>query len=285
MKINFITPLKMQWISGYEEIFKDCEFFKTDKPAHGSFDVRMFMWCNEDTVRFINENEKDAKYIVFVRRYEYYSSPLEKVDWSRVDQVIMVNDYLAQRFEERTGVKPLVIYNGVNPEEWTFKKRSHGKRIAMVGFLNQKKNFPMALQLLAELPDDYELHIAGGVQDITVYDYIDNLAKALKKKVYIYGHIDNIDLWLENMNYLLSTAISEGNPNNVIESMAKGIKPLVHNWPGCNDQFKAYMFNSIAEAKEMISENADYESEKYRSRVESTFGKEQYKKVREVVCS
>jgi hypothetical protein len=39
------------------------------------------------------------------------------------------------------------------------------------------------------------------------------------------------------MGVCLSTSLSEGNPNNVIEAMAKGIKPVVHAWPGAEDQF------------------------------------------------
>ena len=284
MKINFITPLKMQWIKGYENVFKDHEFIKSDQPLDGSFDARMFMWCNEDTIDFINNREKDAKYIVFVRRYEYYSQPLEKVDWSKVDAVIMVNDYLAKGFFQRTGVKPHVIHNGVMPEDWTYRERGHGKQIAIVGFVNQKKNYPLALQILAALPEDYTLHIAGDVQCLATMDYMDNLAKAIKRKVYFYGHVDNIDLWLEDKNYLLSTAISEGNPNNVMEAMAKGIKPIVHNWPGCDMQFKPYMFNTVKEAVEMMYTDSQYDSKAYRTLIECAHGLKQYDKIKEVVC-
>ncbi len=43
-------------------------------------------------------------------------------------------------FEARTGIRPLVIYNAVDPEAWTYRERGHGKKIAVVGFINQKKN-------------------------------------------------------------------------------------------------------------------------------------------------
>jgi glycosyltransferase involved in cell wall biosynthesis len=285
MKINFITPLKMQWIKGYENIFKDCEFVKTDVPSIGDYDTRMFMWCNDDTIRFINNNKKDSRYIVFIRRYEYYSMPLEKVDWSKVDEVIMVNEYLAKGFLQRTGIKPNVIYNGVNPDEWKYKERRHGNKIALVGFVNQKKNYPLALQILTKLPQDYELHIAGGIQCNATMDYIDNLTKATKRKVYFYDQIDDIDLWLEDKNYLLSTAISEGNPNNVIEAMAKGIKPIVHNWPGSCSQFARYVFNTIDEAVAMFRDGSEYKSELYRNIIEKFHGDEQYQKVRQLVCN
>lgn len=283
MRINFITPLKMQWIEGYEDVFKDHDLVKTGYTCAGDFDVRMFMWCNEDTISYINNVEKDAKYIVFIRRYEYYSAPLEKVDWSKVDAVVMVNDYLAKGFFQRTSIKPHLIHNGVMLDNWTYRKRKHGKNIAMVGFINQKKNYPLALQVLAALPEDYSLHIAGDVQCGATMDYIDNLARAMKKKVYCYGHVDDIDLWLEDKNYLLSTAISEGNPNNVIEAMAKGIKPIVHNWPGSSDQFATLTFNSVDEAVRMIKPDSNYFPGTYKGAVEKFYGAENYKKVKNLV--
>jgi glycosyltransferase involved in cell wall biosynthesis len=273
----------MQWIKGYEKVFSGHDLVKTDAPDSGGYDARMFMWCNQDTIRFINENKKDSKYIVFVRRYEYYSMPLEKVDWSKVDKVVMVNDYLARGFFQRTGIKSNLIYNGVMPEDWTYRERSHGKNIAMVGFINQKKSYPLALQILAALPEDYTLHIAGGIQCNATMDYLDNLARELKRKIYFYGHVDDIDLWLEGKNYLLSTAISEGNPNNVIEAMAKGIKPIVHTWPGSKEQFPGIVFQTVDDAVKMMGPESKYNSEGYRDVVERLYGAKNYSKVKALV--
>ncbi len=286
MKVDIITPFKMQWLEGFKKVFPESRICKSayqilqeSKQA----DIKIYMWCNEDTVEVIRMYGDKFKIVVFIRRYEFYTDCIDKMDWSKVDAVIMVNDYLAKNFENRTGIKPHIIYNGILPENWKFKHHKHGKKIAMVGYINQKKNYPLAMQILAKLPKDYELHLAGGVQCEATMDYIDNIAKATKRVVTYNGQIDDIDFWLSDKNYLLSTAISEGNPNNVIEAMAKGIKPIVHNWPGSKEQFGNNVFNTVEEALEMMNPDSEYNSTEYRQIVEEKFGWENYRKVRTIV--
>lgn len=276
-----VSPLRMQWEDNYKNIFPDAEWSETPKLG---YDKYLFMWCDEQTQEFINNNPKQGKYTVFVRRYEYYMG-LEKIDWSKVDAVIMVNDFLAEGFERRIGIKPHVIYNGVDPNKWTFKERSHGKNIAWVGFINQKKNLPLALQIMAALPKGYELHIAGETQDPQTWDYLHNFSIAEKIKVVYHGHIPHsfMNKWLDDKHYILSTAISEGCPNHVIEAMAKGIKPVVHSWPGAKEQFRDIVFNTIDEARAEI-EYGYYQSKNYQGFVMNKFGLANYEKVKEIIC-
>lgn len=275
-----VSPLKMQWEAKYKEIFPQAKWSNVPLEGHDSY---LFMWCDNVTKTFINSKEKRGRYVVFVRRYEYYSE-LEKLDWNKVDEVIMVNDWLAGGFEQRTGIKPHVIYNGVDPSKWTFKVRTDGNKMAWVGFINQRKNLPLAIQILAELHDDYELHIAGEVQDFQVWDYIQNIVPKTKRKVIFNGYIPHeyMDRWLEDKNYILNTSISEGCPNSVLEAMAKGIKPVVHAWPGCIQQFGNYTFNTVGQAISIVQSH--YASMEYREKVVEKFGINQFQKVKDIVC-
>jgi len=285
-KLQLITPFPMQWVEGYKKVFKaDYDVEVLDKPSITQADVRLFMWCNQDTVDFINSNDKDSKNIVFIRRYEFYAGYWDKLDKKKVDTFVFVNDYFAWKFHKYTGVEPKVIYNGVQLDNWTYQKRAHGKRIAIVGYVNPKKNLPLALQILDMLPAEYELHIAGGVQDPMVRDYIDNLARAMQRKVFFYGHIpaSEMDTWLDDKDYLLSVAMSEGCPNNVIEAMAKGIKPIIHNWPGADRQFGPFVFNSVLEAAQMLDPESPYNSECYKLLVADRFADSTYLDVKALV--
>lgn len=275
-----VNPLPMQWEEGYRRVFPDAKWSKMPSMGHDEY---LFMWCDKVTQDFINCEPKQGRYTVFIRRYEYYTE-LESVDWSKVDEVIMVNDFLAEGFERRIGRKPHVVYNGVDPSQWTFKERNHGKIIAWVGFINQKKNLPLAVQIMAELPRDYELHIAGELQDMTTMDYLEHMVKSLGIKVVWNGHINHewMDSWLEDKNYILNTSISEGCPNSVIEAMAKGIKPVVYNWPGALQQFGAEVIEKANDAVIRITDGG-YETRQYRARVERKFGLSNYEKVREIV--
>ncbi|MFQ5687000.1 MAG: glycosyltransferase [Candidatus Scalindua sp.] len=285
MKVDIITPFKMQWLEGYKKVFSQCSIFNSPFEFIDDGEIKIFMWCNQDTVDYVNKYGHLYKIVVFIRRYEYYTYWIENINWKNVDAVICVNDFIAEGIEQRANrVKPFVIYNGILPELWRYKERKHGKKIAMVGYINQKKNLPLAIQILSKLPKDYELHLAGEIQCYATMDYLSELSRSLKRTIVYHGHQDNINLWLDaiDANYVLNTAISEGNPNNIIEGMAKGIKPIVHCWAGAYEQFGEYVYRTIDDAVEMIV-NGEYCSKEYREIVERKFGFKQYQKVKEVV--
>jgi glycosyltransferase involved in cell wall biosynthesis len=252
-RIQIVNPLPMRWESLYTEALNGHEVEWT---RHGPFngnDLTVFMWADENTKRWIET--VSGKKIVFVRRYEYYSD-LESFAWNKVDAVVFVNPWLAEGFEERTGVKPHVIPNSVDLSKWTFRERGPGNKIAMVGFVNQKKNLPLAFQIMAALPRDYSLHVIGEVQDGATVDYLMNLGDSLGIKATFYNPTDDVDGFLEDKNYLLNTAISEGCPNNVIEAMAKGIFPVIHNWPGASMLFdEHWVFRTVDQARNIIMSN------------------------------
>ena len=124
------------------------------------------------------------------------------------------------------------------------------------------------------MPQDYELHFLGGLQCEATWLYMENIAQTLKRKFYVTQRIDKseVDHWLEDKNYLLCSSITEGNPNNVIEAMAKGIKPIVHNYPDADNQFGS-----------MMSPKAEYNSKEYREIVEKKFGLNSYKELRKLI--
>jgi hypothetical protein len=61
------------------------------------------------------------------------------------------------------------------------------------------------------------------------------------------------------------TSVCEGHPFNVIEAMAKGIKPVINNFCGAELVFdKNFLFNNIDEAIKMITRD-QYDSQLYRN--------------------
>lgn len=283
MKVQLITPFKMQWLDGYRKVFSDCELRVTKTPEVDGAQVYLFMWLNQDTVNFINNNPKQGVYIVWCRRYELFTEWPEQLDWSKVDTAMAVNHFIGKKLSDRINRPVEVILNAVSSDKWAFKNRQPGKKIAMVGYINQKKNFPLAMQIMAALSKDYELHIAGGVQDQATVEYINEIAKNTGRSVTAYGQVDNMDEWLEDKDYLLSCAISEGCPNNVLEAMVKGIKPVIHNWPGAKYQFPSDLrFDTVEEAVSVIT-SSEYDSAKYRRFIEESNGEGQYTLIRELV--
>lgn len=280
MKVALITPWQNAWVPHFRQAFerRGCKFGVFPKVAPSDSDVVIHGWAVGTPV--VNK----ARNIVFLRRYELFDGGLSRVEWPKVHALVCVNSWFKQVaetiFEENKIKVPVhLIYNAVGLDKWQFKERGHGTRIGMACFVHQKKNLPLALQILAALPKEYELHIAGDIQDPCLAEYIVYNSKALERDVHLHGQVpaNALPEWWGEMNYCLSTSISEGNPNNVIEAMALGIKPIVHNWPGSEDQFAGHLFNTVKEAVEKFS--GPYESDLYRRQVEEKFSLANIEKV------
>jgi len=107
----------------------------------------------------------------------------------------------------------------------------------------------------------------------------------LGDRAIFYDQIDPAKMpeWYHDKDYLLSTSLNEGNPNNVIECMAMGIKPIIHAWPGARDQFpEDLIFTKISEAKKIITENK-YESARYRDWITRFYPYSNIKKIHKVI--
>jgi glycosyltransferase involved in cell wall biosynthesis len=139
----------------------------------------------------------------------------------------------------------------------------------MVCRVHPVKNLALAGQIMLSLPTGYELHIAGKEDDGgTMRAYLETVLWG--KRVKWHGQVKNevLNTWWDHMNYCLSTSASEGDPMNVLEAMAKGIKPVIHAWPGAKEMYPPeWVFDSAGMAAKMI-QDFPYESERYRKWVE-----------------
>jgi glycosyltransferase involved in cell wall biosynthesis len=243
-------------------------------------DVVLNMWADAEA-----NTHPEAKHIMYMRRYELFSKNWISYDWSKIDCLIFVNSWIKQMvdnvfLDKGIQTKTELVYNAVDTSRWKFRNRGHGKKIGMACHIHPKKNLPLAIQILGMLPEDYELHIAGAIQDQFTFHYLD-IVRQMRRKVYLYSHIDHsqMDAWWEDKNYCLSTSISEGNPNNVIEAMAKGIKPIIHVWPGAREQFEEWTFVRADTAELMMLPGSEYSSSSYRARVNEKFSTNNYDKI------
>jgi glycosyltransferase involved in cell wall biosynthesis len=274
VKVALITPWENAWVPYFRNaIERRGHSFELARPGRvPNVDVVLHGWASGDS-----QPVAGARNIVFLRRYELYTGGIGRIDWKKVDALVVVNSWIKGIVEgifADNGVKTPVhlIYNGTDVERWRWKQRAVNYRIGMACHVHPKKNLPLALQVLAHLPEQYQLHIAGEIQDPCTAEYLNHVGARMRRKVYLYGHIKaaELSLWWEQMGVCLSTSLSEGNPNNVIEAMAKGIKPVVHSWPGAEDQFPEYLFDTPEQAAAQILDQK-YDSAGYRKLVEDKF--------------
>jgi len=246
-----------------------------------SADVTWIEWASELAVAITNLHKSSSKYVVRLHEYEAFADYPYLMKWKNVEEVVFVSEFMKRVLDWRglnidsfTNTK--VIYNGIDLKDFVFKERKPGYDIGIAAYIEQGKNVALAVQILAELVKinkNYKLHIAGEFVDKRYELYVKDLIKkcGLEENVEFYGWVDNIAEWWENKQYLLSTSIHESFGYNIVEAMAMGIKPVIHDFYDAKELFESkWLFRTVDEAVQIITSD-DYDSAYYRSFVQQRY--------------
>jgi len=238
-------------------------------------DIIWLEWCNQTAIIGTNyEGIKSKKVIIRLHSYEIFTDFPKQINWPIVDRLILVAPHIREILkifipDIEKKVKTVIIYNGIDLDSTHWKKMQPGYNIAWVGFINYKKNPQMALQILKKLADidkRYILHVAGSFQDSRYKIYLEYMINemGLQDNIILYGWVDDMDGFWKDKNYLLHTSIHESFGYAIFEAMARGIKPVIHNFRGARELYpKNVIFNTIDEAVNKII-SRDYNSKEYR---------------------
>ena len=132
------------------------------------------------------------------------------------------------------------------------------------------------MQKLHYIDPQYKLFFAGVFQDAALEQYIRYMVKALDiaDVVFFDGWQDDVNTWLQDKHYIVSTSIGESQGMGLLEGMACGLKPVIHNFPGADQIFPSeFLFNISEEfCRQVCSEH--YEPERYRRFVEERYSLE-----------
>jgi 2-polyprenyl-3-methyl-5-hydroxy-6-metoxy-1,4-benzoquinol methylase len=127
---------------------------------------------------------------------------------------------------------------------------------------------------LHQIDPGYRLFFGGPFEDDGVLEqYLTYMINELNLdgSVSFDGYQDDVPAWLEDKHFLVSAAIGEGHPVNVIEGMACGVKPVIHTWPGARDLFpQELLFRTPEEFCRRIHDDP-YEPIEYRRYVKSEY--------------
>ena len=254
--------------------------------AYAWAEIVWIEWANDLAVELTNKLTRDSKRIVCrLHSYEALVDYPEKIRWDSVDKLVLVSGHIENilkkyhsKVYDTLKSKVEILPNGVDLNKFVFKVREHGLNLAVVANIDNKKDpaaWMQVIGVLAKADKRYVLNIAGSFQDIRYENYFDYFIKdnSLEDNVKFYGYVKDINQFLEGKNYILSTSIHEGHPYNIMEAMARGIKPLIHNYCGSKNQWPAELIYDFAtEIPAML--NNDYDSQKYREYVEEHYSLE-----------
>ena len=244
-------------------------------------DISWFEWCTNLAVTG-SKQPKTCKNIIRLHRYEAYEPWVQHVNWNTIDILITVGNSFVKdallrnipHLESQTSV--INIPNGVNMEKFPLIHRHRGKNIAFLGNLRAIKNPPFVLQCMQKLhyiDPEYRLFFGGMFQDHALEQYLRHMVDALNLRdvVFFDGWQPDVRSWLEDKHFIVSTSVIESQGMGLLEAMACGLKPVIHNFPGANEIFPSeYLFNIAEEFCEQIRSDS-YEPETYRRFVEQHY--------------
>lgn len=155
---------------------------------------------------------------------------------------------------------------GVNLDKWTFKKRQPGGKIGVVAERWVSKGVDYVIQIAMKLPEGYTIHWLGKNNDYHwERDYLEDMIKRHNLPIILEEEfVDDLNAWWEDKNYALLASKKEAFSYATAEAMAKGIKPILHQFLGYEPlwgDMPTWAF--IDEAVEMITEDK-YDSKSYR---------------------
>ncbi|MBN1211065.1 MAG: glycosyltransferase [candidate division Zixibacteria bacterium] len=260
-------------------------------------DIVWLEWANELAIILSNHNHNllDNKHTVCrLHSYEALRGFAAKINWDKIDDLIFVADHIRTMVQQQIPqlskkVRIHTIPNGINLERFPFRERKPGKNLAFLGSLNYKKG-PMLLfhafrELLRRNPD-YHLHIGGEVKDARYRMYFDQMIRemSLEKNIHFDGWIDDVPAWLEDKHYIVCSSVMEGHPVGLMEAMACGLKPIVHNFVGARGIYPAeYIWNDFEEFIQLVTGD-EYSPRAYREFVENNFPLEkQLKSIEKII--
>ena len=258
-------------------------------------DISWFEWCTE-LAKIGSDLPKVCHTIIRLHRYEAHLNWPQLINWKNVDTLITVGNrwvleainHWVVDISRLTSV--VTIPNGVNLESIPFKRRKPGKNIAFVAKLRMVKNPMLLVQCMAELlklDPEYKLCMAGEMHDLLLWQYLQHMTKEFGiANAFIYDEWqDDIQSWLDDKSYIVSTSVIESQGMGILEAMAAGIKPVIHNFPGAAETFgHTYLFNTPHEFCRHII-GGTYDSEQYRTYVQQRYAlTPQLRKINEIVA-
>ena len=93
-KAQLVSKFEFNWVEGHKRCFEshgwELEWVKA--PVYDkTVDLYLLMWLDQENYDFIMEY--DTTNVTVIRRYEFYNDTIDTLDWSRVNQAVVLNHY------------------------------------------------------------------------------------------------------------------------------------------------------------------------------------------------
>lgn len=235
----------------------------------GDVDTVFCEWVCENAVWHSHNKRPGTKLILRLHRFEAFRDFPKRVNWDAVDALIVVSDYFRDLMVQQFGVDPARIH--VLPQfiDWHELRRPKLPEARfMLGLVGinpfEHKRFDRAIDFLAALrARDPRFRLA--VRSVMPWkiDWVwNNRPEDRARFMAVFSRIQSAPLlagavrfdpagsdmeeWYRGIGTILSSSDSEGCHTSVMEGMASGCYPVVHDWPGAQSLFAPYVHSDMA---------------------------------------
>jgi len=206
-------------------------------------DVVFFEWASE-LLADATQLPKTCGIVTRAHRYEIYHWA-DKVNWERVDKIILVSQAKQKEFAARfpgQAHKIVVIPEAVSLERFKFKQRPYQGNLGTMARLQPRKRIYeliLAFYELIQENDGFHLHIGGSKRANfpEYFDILHDLVRRLKieYQVTFYGDVKEPQDWYDQIDVFISNSYSEGLQVSPMEAIASGCYCLSHFWDGADE--------------------------------------------------
>ena len=210
--------------------------------AQGELGDIIFVEFADDTLSLISKWRKSKMIVTRLHRYELFSLP--KANWSAIDLVIVVNNWMAQNLEIAVPSlkgKIVCIHNFVDINYWQQSpNKIQSNVLSIVGNIDRRKGHDKAIIAFSKVlkqKKNLTLNIIGHNPDKKFYDSLKSLVKELEieTNVNFLGYSSDLRKDFQESDIILSFSEHESTHLTLFEGLSCGAWPLSRNWEGVEE--------------------------------------------------
>jgi glycosyltransferase involved in cell wall biosynthesis len=234
-----------------QELLESRPWLKAMKEVEQTSDVVWYEWANRNAVFGSQYTYPNVRKVIRLHSYELMIPQIPLIDWSNIDEVIVVSPMMEKVFRRcvpsASHVEVKVIPNYIDWSRFVLNKSDvANENIGLIGWAPVAKDLAFALNVIEELNNhgtSFKLHLFGGEPDyeaaankpdvMSLYSRLDLLVD--QGIVVKHGWVDHIENELEDIGFILSTSSRESFHLGLFEGVLSGAIPVVRQWPFWGD--------------------------------------------------
>ncbi len=241
------------------------------------------VWFESVSRCLVDVSQKaNCKILIKLNESDVDSEILDRINWGNVERVFVPEvNYIKKQLFDRLPLLQIqttvtTYADVVDLKEFELQNLGPGKSLVCLDDICAENN-PMGLiqcmQKLNYIDRDYKLFFAGDIQNHQLENYMRFMVRRLGLDSCVFFDNCSHDLaaYLENKHYVVSGSVSQKFNERILQAMACGLKPVIHNGPLASKKFKSKFLFNISEdfCKTVLSE--DYNPIEYRRFVEDKY--------------